>query len=164
MDDKEVLENMRRERSGSEHESNDGSFVNCSDSDLEEQENRSPGRIRQMEAKYQELKSNCDAEENRLRNLRRVTASLEQEIDQLRTHLGDLQVQDRQKVDVKPASTSQPKSRMVRTIPGSKVFHVKDCYFFTEDEAERRGLEICARCANKKSIQKSDKYCHAIIV
>ena len=155
MDDLEVLRRMERTGKASDHESDEESYE--SESDSEEQKDERPVRVQEMDAKYQELKAKCDSEENRLRNLRRLTASLEQEIEQLQTHLGDLHFESRPANPAKPAAGPPGKSRMVKSIPKSKVYHIKGCRFFdnergidfTEDEAEQRGLTMCTLCAKR---------------
>lgn len=131
-----------------------------SDSDSEGQKNDSPTVVRQMEEKFHDLKAKCDSEESRLRNLRRLTASLELEIDELQTRLGDLQFEARPATRVNPAVELQRKSRMVRSIPRSKVYHIAGCQFFenprgidfTEDVAQQLGLTICANCAKRVAV------------
>ena len=155
MEDREFLERMEMAEKAWDHDSDDESYE--SDSDSEEQKDECPVRIEKMNAKYQELIAKCDSEENRLRNLRRLTASIELEIEQLQTHLGDLHFESCPATPAEVTARPKGKSRVVRSIPKSKVYHINGCRFyenergidFTEDEAEQRGLTICTHCAKK---------------
>ena len=138
-----------------DHDSDEESYE--SDIDSEVQKDECNVRIEKMNAKYQELRAKCDSEENRLRNLQRLTASIELEIEQLQTHLGDLHFENRPAIPAKATARPKGKSRMVRSIPKSKVYHINGYRFYenergidcTEDEAEQRGLTICTHCAKK---------------